>query len=63
MKRYGLLLALLALTASAKHAHVIVPRRCLTDIHLTDHTECSGPDQKHLTCKGVVIDFGCVEYK
>ena len=55
------LAVLLFLLTGTQHVEVVVSRPCLTDIKITDHAECTGPDLKHMTCTGLLITYrkGC----
>jgi hypothetical protein len=40
---------------------VVVPRQCIVEVHLTDKTECSGPEGKPMQCTKLELVFikGC----
>lgn len=76
MKRFTLLLLLACVGCAAKRpqkmtspgfliVQTVVPPPCIVSIERTDHTECVGPDTKHLHCSGVNLEIkrGCVSVR
>lgn len=54
------LIHLLAGCAARRPVGVVtVPRDCITQVKLTPHTYCAGPDSRHLNCVGIQLTKVC----
>ena len=44
-------------TIAPQTVEVVVDRECATAVNMGPKFECTGPDDQHLTCTGLVVSF------
>jgi hypothetical protein len=58
-------LVLITGTLKSEPVEIVIPRPCMTEVRLTEKTECHGPDRGHLRCTGFMLTLrpGCEQLR